>query len=103
MSRYLVLWRANAAAWPTDPKQYLAVLEGAVGGGDQLLKSGAAKEIGWLSPQGGYALFEADSKESVLGMVQGFFPYYTQSVQEIVPWEKGKQSIVQSARQASNR
>jgi hypothetical protein len=103
MPRYLVLWKANPAAWPTDPKQYLAVLEGATGGGDQLLKQGAAKELGWVTPQEGYALFEADSKESVLGMVQGFFPYYTQDVREVVPWDAGKQAILASARQAASR
>ncbi|HEY5625079.1 MAG TPA: hypothetical protein VIT93_01175, partial [Dehalococcoidia bacterium] len=71
MSRYLVTWKANPSAWPADPKQVLSVLEGVFGGGDQLLE-GAAEEISWLTPQEGYAIIEADSKASVLGMVQGF-------------------------------
>jgi len=103
MSSYMVLWRANPSAWPTDPKQALAVLEAATGGGDQLLKAGAAKEQGWFTAQEGYAMFEADSKDSVLGMVQGFFPYYTQDVREIVPWEAGKKAILDNARQAASR
>ncbi len=48
MPRYMVAWRANPSAWPTDPKQMLAALEGAFGGGDQLLGAGA-EEISWLS------------------------------------------------------
>ena len=103
MPRYLILWKANPAAWPTGPKQYLAVLEGATGGGDELLKQGGIKELGWVTPQEGYALAEADSKASVLGMVQGFFPYYTQDVREVVPWETGKKAILDSARQATSR
>ena len=103
MPRYLVLWKANQSVWPTDPKQALAVLEGAAAGGDQLLKAGAAKELGWLTAEEGYAIFEADSKEKVLGLVQPFFPSYSQDIREIVPWENGKQAILVSARQAAAR
>jgi hypothetical protein len=102
MSRFLVTWEANPSVWPTDSKQALAVLEAATGGGDRLLSSGAAKEIGWLSAQEGFAIFEADSKDSVLGMVQGFFPYYSQDVREIVPWDKATKAILSSARAASS-
>jgi len=103
MPRYMVQWSANPSAWPTDPKQALAVLEGAIAGGDQLLTAGAIKELGWFSAQDGYAIFEADSKEIVLGMVLPFFPYYGQDVREIVPWERAKQAILDSARQAASR
>ena len=103
MARYLVLWTANASAWPTDPKQVLAVLEGATHGGDELQKMGAIKELGWLTAQDGYAIFEADSKQAVLGMVQGFFPFFSQDVREIVSWEDGKRAILDSARRAASR
>ena len=36
-------------------------------------------------------------------MVQGFFPYYSQDVREVVPWESAKQAILDSARQAAAR
>jgi len=103
MARYLVLYKANPSLWPTDPKQGLAVLEGAVAGGDALVQAGAVKELGWFTPQDGYAIFEADSKEIVLGMIQPFFPYFTQELHEIVSWDKGKQAILASARQAAAR
>ena len=103
MARYLVLWSANPAAWPTDPKQSLAVLEGAAAGGDHLLRSGGAKEIGWLTAQSGYAIFDADSKDKVLGMVQPFYPFYQQEILEVVSWEEGKQALLASARQAASR
>ena len=103
MPRYMVTWKANPSAWPTDPKQTLAVLEGVFGGADQLLKAGAAKELNWFTPQEGYGIFETDSKASVLGMVQGFFPCYGQDIREVVPWESAKQAILDSARQAAAR
>ena len=103
VARYLILYRANPAAWPTDPKQALAVLEGAIAGGDQLIKMGAAKEVGWITPQDGYALFEADSLDQLLGMIQPFFPYFTQEIHEVVSWDKGKDAILNSARQAASR
>ena len=103
MARYLVLWSANPAVWPTDPKQALAVLEGATAGGDHLLNSGGAKELGWFTAQNGYAIFEADSKGKVLGMVQPFYPFYEQEIHEIVPWAQGKEALLASARQAASR
>jgi hypothetical protein len=102
MSKYLVLWKANPATWPTDPKQALTSYQGATGGGDQLLKSGVAKEIGWLTNADGYAIFEADSKDKVLQALTPFHPLFTQTVQEIVPWEKGKEAILAGARMAAS-
>jgi hypothetical protein len=103
MPRYMVSWKANASVWPTDPKQALAVLEGAIGGGEQLLKGGAAKELNWFTPQEGYGIFEADSKATVLGAVHGFFPYYSQEVREVAPWESASKAMLDSARQAAAR
>ncbi len=102
MSRYLVLWKANPSVWPTDRKAVLAVVEAATGGGSQLLNAGAIKELGWLTTDEGYAIFEADSKATVLGMLQGFSPYFSQSIQEIVPWEAGSNALLESARQAAS-
>ena len=103
MARYLVLWKANAAAWPSDPKGGLAMWQAATGGGDQLLSAGALKELAWLSVDEGFAIFEAESKAAVMGMIRPFFPYFSQDVREIVPWEHGKQAILASARQAASR
>ncbi len=103
MPRYMVLWKANPAAWPADAKGVLGVLEGAIGGGDQLLAGGGLKELGWFTDQEGYAIFDVGSKESVLGMVQAFFPYYSPDIREIVPWDAGKKAILDSAHQAASR
>jgi hypothetical protein len=101
MARYLVLWSANASVWPNDPNQSLAAIEGATGGGDLLLQAGGVKELGWFTAQSGYGIFEADTKATVLGMVQPFFPLFSQEIREIVPWEDGKKAILASARQAA--
>src|SRR6266702_921860 len=103
MPRYMVLYKANPSVWPTDPKQALAVLEGAIAGGDYLLSSGALKDIGWFTPQHGFGIFDAESKEAVLGMVAPFFPYYSQEIHEIVAWDKAKEAMLNSARQAASR
>jgi hypothetical protein len=103
MASYMVLWHANSASWPTDPKQVLAGLEAATGGGSQLLKSGAARELAWFTSESGYAIFDADSKAAVLGLVQPFFPMFSQDIIEIVPWEAGMQAMLTSARQAASR
>jgi len=103
MARFMVNWTANPSAWPTDPKARVDVIAGTTGGGDHLVSTGAIVEMGWFSAQEGYAIFEADSKASVLGMVQGFFPYFTPDVREVVPWQDGAKAILESARQAAAR
>jgi hypothetical protein len=103
VAKYLVLWKANAANWPVDPKQALAVLEMATGGGDALLGAGGLKELGWFTTEEGFGIFEAESKDKVLAMVQPFFPYFSQDIREIVSWDAGKQAILGSARQNAAR
>jgi len=84
-------------------QQALAVVEAAASGGDHLLRSGGITELGWLTAQDGYAIFEASSKDQVHGMVHSFYPFYKQEIHEIVPWEQGKQAILASARQMASR
>jgi hypothetical protein len=98
MPKYMVLFRAVPSEWSHDPKQLLSLWEAVTAGGDQILKSGAVKEIGWFTNTHGYAMIDAESKDKVLGIVNGFFPYYTQEIHEIVPWEKGKEALLSSAR-----
>ncbi len=102
MPRYMVLYSANPAVWPTDPKQALRVLERVFAGADYLFKGGALKEVGWFTTQEGYAIFEADSKEKVLELVEPFFPYYSQDIHEIVSWEKGRKAILDGAKAAAS-
>lgn len=99
MAKYLVLWSASQTSWPGDPSAALAVLEGAARAVAEYQKSGAITEIGWLTAQEGYAMFEARSKEQVLGWIHAFYPYYRQVVHEVVPWEHGIESILSTARQ----
>jgi len=103
MPRYMVLYKANPAAWPVDSKQALAVWEGVIAGGDALLKTGALQEVGWFTDQEGYGIFDADSKDIVLGMIQPFAPYYSPVIHEIVPWDKGKDALLGSARRSASR
>ena len=98
----MVLYGANPSVWPTDPKQALAILERVFAGSDYLFKEGALKEVGWFTPQAGYGIFEADSKEKVLELIEAFFPYYSQDIHEIVSWEKGKQAILAGAKAAAS-
>lgn len=97
----MVLYKANPAVWPTAPKEILPLLEGTFAGADQLFRSGALKEVGWFTAQEGYAIFEAESKAMVLGMVGPFFPYFSQDIREIVPWEHGKEALLAAAKMAA--
>ncbi len=100
MSRYMILFRANLFAWPTDPKGLLALTEKVAAGGDYQLKTGQLKEIGWFSNTEGYAIAEG-SMEKAIELAYSYNPYYSQEIREMVPWEKGKEALLASARAAA--
>jgi len=102
MPKYMVLYHTNPERWPTDPKQALAIWEATAKGADQLLKMGMAKEIGWFTNLEGYTVFEAESKEKVLEMVTPFFPFFSETIHEVVPYEKGRDAILAGARRAAS-
>ena len=99
MATYLIHWRANPANWPTDPKELQAVWETAAAGGDTMLASGAFKEIRWTDNTAGYAIAECDSKAEALALCTPFFPYFSQTIEETVPWETARDAVLAAARQ----
>jgi hypothetical protein len=99
----MILFKAIPSAWPSDPEQVLSVWEKVLAGTDQLFNEGQLKEVGWFTNTEGYALVESDSKDKVLGIVNYFFPYYSQEIHEIVPWEKAKEALLASARINASR
>jgi hypothetical protein len=58
---------------------------------------------GWFSNIEGYAIFESDSMDKVIGIINAFFPFYSQEIHEIIPWEKTKEAILASARMNASR
>ena len=63
----------------------------------------AITPVALFSGEEGYAIFEAESKAAVMGMIEPFFPFFSQDLREMVPWESGKQAILGSAQQAASR
>jgi hypothetical protein len=87
MPKYMILFKSNTSAWLSDPKQVLAIWEGTIAGSDRRFKEGQLKEVGWFTNTEGYAIVESDSKDKVLEVVNHFFPFFSQEIHEIVPWE----------------
>ena len=98
MATYLIHWAATSAEWPNDPKEVQAVWETVAAGGDAMLASGGFQEIRWLSNTSGYCIAECDSKAEALASVTPFFPYFSQTVEEAVPWDAGRDAVVGAAR-----
>jgi len=94
MARFLVLWRRNPVApWPMDPAEYLGMQEKVWAGLDTLIKAGEIKEFGYFADgRSGYALGEAETTD-VFRDVSTFLPFYEADVHEIIPYEKGKETI----------
>jgi hypothetical protein len=94
MARYLVLWRRNPVApWPKDLAENEKLMEMMWAGIDNLMKKGEIKEFGWfLDGTSGYAIGEGEST-TVLRNVSMFIPYEEFEIHEIIPYEKGKETL----------
>ncbi len=102
MATYLIHWKANPDNWPSDPKEVQAVWDAVAGGGDMMLANGGFTEIRWISNTSGYCIAECDSKAEALAVCTPFFPYFSQTIEETVPWEAGRDAVLEAARQGAS-
>ena len=101
MAKYVIRYRANPVAWPTDPVERLALWEGVIAGAQALLDSGALSEINFTSNMAGYTTLEASSKQAGIEVGAAFFPLFSQEIEEIVPWEEAKAALLAGAKSAA--
>lgn len=101
MAKYIIHFETNVEAWPTDPAAVLAAWEGVVTGATALLDAGTVSSIDWASNTAGYAILEANSKVGALEVTAAFFPLFSQSIEEVVPWAEATTAILAGARAAA--
>jgi len=92
MGKFLTVWTQNPnAPWPTDPAEALKLNETFWVAMDDLMKKGEVVEFGWfLNGRSGYAIGEGDSV-TVFKNINRFSTYFDMTVEEIIPYEVGKQ------------
>ena len=103
MAKYIIRFKVNPEAWPTDQAGALKAWEGVVGGGTALLESGTLAEINWTSNLAGYAIMEATSKSAALGVATPFFPLFNQEIDEVLPWAEAIAAILGAAKAAAGQ
>lgn len=103
MAKYIIQFKTNPAAWPTDPAEVLKAWEGVVSGGSALLESGTFAEVNWTSGLAGYVIMEATSKDAAIGATTPFFPLFNQEIDEAVPWAEATAAILGAAKAAAGR
>ena len=101
MPKYIIHFHANPEAWPTDPAAVLALWEGVVPAGTALIDAGTLSTVDWISNLEGYATLEADSKAAAIEVGAAFFPFFGQSIEEVVPWAEATAAILAGARAAA--
>lgn len=101
MAKYIIHFKANPEAWPTDPAAVLALWEGALGAATAMIDAGTISMIDWSSNAEGYATLEADSKAGAIEVSAAFFPFFSQSIEEVVPWAEATAAILAGARAAA--
>ena len=101
MAKYIIHFKTNVEAWPTDPAAVLALWEGVVGAGTAMIDAGTISTVDWTSNMEGYATVEADSKAAAIEVGAAFFPFFSQSIEEVVPWAEATAAILAGARAAA--
>jgi hypothetical protein len=86
---------------PGPDRRDVATWETVMAGGSQLLEQGLFEEIGWVGNLEGYGLLEADPKAAVIGLVNGFFPYFNQEIMEFTPHAEAGPAHVAGAKMAA--
>jgi len=94
MARFLVLWKRNPVApWPRDPEEYLKLQEKMWAGIDHLVKRGEVRDFSYfLDGTSGYTLGEGEATD-IFRDVSMLTPFYECEVHEIIPYEKGKETL----------
>jgi len=94
IAKFLVLWHRNPVApWPTDPGEYSKLQEKMWMEIDRLIKKGEVKDFSYfLDGTSGYAIGEGEVTDT-FRTVSMLTPFYNCEVHEIVPYEKGKETL----------
>ena len=94
MTKFLVLWRRREVAqWPTNPTDYLKLMEMQWATIDGLLKKGEIKEFAFfLNGVTGYAMGEGDGATAFKDVTM-FSHFYDFEVSEVIPFEKAKETM----------
>jgi hypothetical protein len=92
MGKFLTIWtQSPTAPWPTDPAEALKLNEMLWATVDGLLKKGEITDFGWfMDGRSGYAIGEGSSV-TVFKNVNMFSTYFDMTVEEIIPYETGKE------------
>jgi hypothetical protein len=92
MGKYLTIWTQNPnAQWPTDPAEALKLNEMLWATMDSLMKKGEVTEFGWfMDGKSGYAIGEGEAV-TIFTNVSMFGTYFDMTVEEVIPYEVGKQ------------
>ena len=101
MSIYQIHFKANPALWPSDPKENLAMWETAWAGAEAMIASGAMHDLCFVSASEGYCRVTADAATAALSICATHFPMFTQEIQELVPWDLAKDTILGAVRKTA--
>jgi hypothetical protein len=95
VARYLVLWRQNPAApTPTTPSENLQLNEMMFAAIDDLMARDEIEEFGFFSDgRSGYVIGKGETIDSFRN-VSMFLPYVYSEVHEIIPYKKGKETLI---------
>ena len=101
MAKYIIHFTANPQAWPTHATAAVELWEGTASAATALLDAGTLSTIDWTSNMEGYATLEAASQAVAIQVAAAFFPFFTQTIEELVPWSEASAAILAGGRAAA--
>ena len=99
MTKFLVLWSRNMLApWPADRREIAENIEAMFEATERYMDAGMVTENGFfIDGNSGYFIFEGTS-EDIFKITSFFGPYIQYNVKEMIPYEMGKDRILESLR-----
>ena len=99
MTKFLVMWRRNMLApWPADRREIVESIEAMFEAMERYVHAGMVTDNGFfIDADSGFFIFEG-TFEDVFKMTGMFGPFMHYDVKEIIPYEMGKDTILESLR-----
>jgi hypothetical protein len=99
MAKFLVMWRRNMLApWPADRREIVESIEAMFEATERYADAGMVTENGFfIDADSGFFIFEG-TFEDVFKMTSMFGPFMHYEVKEMIPYEMGKGTILESLR-----
>ena len=103
MPEYMIRYWINPSKQPDDPKARYEATKAAMKGADELMKAGIFKQQWGTGVGAGVAIAQFPSTEEAFKLGTSFWPMMSIEIKELIPWEKVKEIVLSTQKEAAEK